>query len=132
MALAEHGLDRDLIGAALATAQSAASSDIWTRAMASGNRLVEVPFETVIPAEENDTGVPTLVRGVIDLAFREPDGWVIVDYKTDASAGQRLTELTEHYRGQVKSYAQLWGAMLGDEVKEAGLFFTSAGTYVTV
>ena len=44
----------------------------------------------------------TLVEGIVDLAFEEPDGWTIVDYKTDreiAAAGE------ERYRRQIALYA---------------------------
>jgi DNA helicase-2/ATP-dependent DNA helicase PcrA len=37
---------------------------------------VEVPFETTLAG--------TIVRGRIDAVFREPDGWVVVDWKTGA------------------------------------------------
>jgi len=43
----------------------------------------------------------TLVDGVVDLAFREPDGWVVVDFKTDATLAARL----DTYRAQVALYA---------------------------
>jgi ATP-dependent exoDNAse (exonuclease V) beta subunit len=44
----------------------------------------------------------TLVEGIVDLAFEEPHGWTVVDYKTDrelAAAGE------ERYRRQVALYA---------------------------
>ena len=44
----------------------------------------------------------TLVEGVVDLAFEEPGGWIVVDYKTDreiAVAGE------ERYRRQLALYA---------------------------
>ncbi len=43
-----------------------------------------------------------LVDGVVDLAFREPDGWVVVDFKTDATLAARL----DAYRAQVALYAR--------------------------
>ena len=44
----------------------------------------------------------TLVEGVVDLAFEERGGWIVVDYKTDreiAVAGE------ERYRRQLALYA---------------------------
>ena len=38
---------------------------------------------------------------MVDLAFREPDGWVVVDFKTDATLAARL----DTYRAQVALYA---------------------------
>ena len=55
--------------------------------MASQQRLVEVPFHTLLaPGDPSKGDIPTLLRGVIDLVFLEEPGWVIVDYKTDRVA----------------------------------------------
>jgi ATP-dependent helicase/nuclease subunit A len=43
-----------------------------------------------------------LVEGVVDLAFEEEDGWVVVDFKTD----QDLAGELETYRDQVRLYAR--------------------------
>ena len=69
---------------------------------------------------------------MIDLAFREGDGWVIVDYKTDAVTPESLQGLVDHYQGQVQTYAQSWQQVVGEPVKEKGLFFTRLQEYVTV
>jgi ATP-dependent helicase/nuclease subunit A len=65
--------------ALVTTAQRVIASDLWRRALSSEQRLAEVPFTL----EQKDGDRPTYLEGVIDLAFREPDGWVVVDYKTD-------------------------------------------------
>jgi ATP-dependent helicase/nuclease subunit A len=72
------------------------------------------------------------VRGVIDLAFREADGWVIVDYKTDAVDDGDPSELVKHYRPQVEAYAAAWQGLVGEPVKERGLYFTACGRYLIV
>jgi ATP-dependent exoDNAse (exonuclease V) beta subunit len=109
------------------------ASDIWKRAQASDHRLMEVPFEMLIPIDPNDgKAVPTLLRGVIDLAFHEPKGWVIVDYKTDARPKSYVPALVDHYRGQVETYADAWRRMTGESVVEKGLYFTHVGIYSTV
>jgi len=51
---------------------------------------------------------------------------------TDAVTEGRLQSLVDHYQGQVATYASVWQAMLGQQVKESGLYFTSSGQYVTV
>jgi ATP-dependent helicase/nuclease subunit A len=132
MALAEQGLDPAVAPAAVRVVEQVTSSDIWVRALDSNQWLVEVPFVTRVTAEQSTTGLPTMLRGVIDLAFEEQDGWVIVDYKTDAVTEGRLQSLVDHYQGQVATYASVWQAMLGQQVKESGLYFTSSGQYVTV
>ncbi len=132
MALREQGLDPEIAPAAVSVVEQVTSSEIWSRAQMSQQRLVEVPFVKHLAAEDSTEGLPTVLRGVIDLAFEENDGWVIVDYKTDAIAEGRLQALTDHYRGQIDTYASAWQAMLGQHVKEKGLYFTSSGQYVTL
>ena len=75
------------------------------------------------------SGLPTIIRGVIDLAFLEPPGWVIVDYKTDRIAADQLPAAVEHYRPQVEIYANAWREMLNQPVSECGLYFTHVDTY---
>ncbi len=99
----------------------------------SDHRLMEVPFHTLMPTDSADgNAVPTLLRGVIDLAFHEPKGWVIVDYKTDARPRSYVPALVDHYRGQVETYADVWRTMTGLSVVEKGLYFTHVGIYSTV
>ena len=130
--LREQELDASLLDNAIETVQSVLESPILQRAVAAPKRLVEVPFEHCRDAETAERDLPTLLRGVIDLAFLEPPGWVIVDYKTDAAAPQALPGLVEHYRDQVRLYCDAWTTITGEPVKEAGLYFTRVQTYVVV
>ena len=99
-------------------------SDVWKRAMRAGNALVEVPFAASEPNDEMNA----VVDGVIDLAFREKDGWIIVDYKTDAVADPAFwQQRTEMYRRQVNLYADYWEKLTGDPVVERVLVLTSVG-----
>ena len=75
------------------------------------------------PAEDP----PTVLEGVIDLAFRESDGWVVADYKTDVGTDPDFADRREAYRRQVELYAQAWSLLTGDTVKERVLFFTAQG-----
>ena len=107
-------------------------SAIWQRAQASTRRLVEVPLQTCLLAEESSVKLPTILRGVIDLAFEEPSGWVIVDYKTDAVPREGMNRLVEHYRGQVETYARAWQSITEQPVHETGLYFTAADQYAVI
>lgn len=131
-ALEEQGLSSSLVEEALATVRSVMDSAIWRRARAGSRILVEVPFTRLLEPGAEDAALPTILRGVIDLAFAEPEGWVIVDYKTDAVTPEHLGELTEHYRPQVVTYARHWEQIVGQPVKECGLYFTRLGVYQTV
>lgn len=106
----------------LALVAGISRSDVWKRAMRSGTALVEVPFSL----SEVDEGVTTIVDGVIDLAFKEKEGWVIVDYKTDAIADPAVwNQRTELYRRQVNLYADYWEQLTGETVVERVLVLTS-------
>jgi len=132
-ALDEQDLDLDLIDEALETVRAVMASDIWNRAQQSPYRLVETPFQIELPADPSQERlVPTVLRGVIDLAFLEGEEWVIVDYKTDKRAADHLDDLVAHYGGQVHLYASAWAQITGAKVSERGLFFTHCGRYVTV
>ena len=99
-------------------------SELWRRAERARVRQPEVPF-AVERAGTRDGGIPRFVEGVIDLAFREPDGWVIVDYKTDVGDDPDFPRRRRAYRRQVDLYAECWAAVTGEPVKERVLLFTT-------
>lgn len=63
-----------------------------------------------------------VVQGVVDLCFREPEGWVLVDYKTDAV--RDADALRSRYRAQVAYYRRALTAT-GRPVREALLYSLS-------
>jgi ATP-dependent exoDNAse (exonuclease V) beta subunit len=79
------------------------------------------------PAGSASDSTPMLLEGVIDLAFREPDGWVIADYKTDVGTDPEFVTRRLAYRRQVDLYASAWERLTGDSVKERVIFFTAQG-----
>ncbi len=74
-----------------------------------------------------DASVPSVLEGVVDLAFREKGGWVIADYKTDVGTDPDFPARLEAYRRQVDLYAEAWARLTGEPVKERVLFFTAQG-----
>lgn len=140
-------------------------SEFWLRAMRAERRLFEVPFSVSVrpgEAEYEDLiariglvplaggkpvvpvpGAPLFLSGAIDLVFREADGWVIADYKTDrlpealSDGGSEEKEkaldvLVDHYRPQVQLYTRFWERMTGEKVKESGLYFTSLDAWFRI
>jgi ATP-dependent helicase/nuclease subunit A len=114
---------------AVETVWSVMRSDLWRRAQASDARHVEVPFSVQVRGEDlpervrrlagkDGPPVPTVVRGVIDLVFREADGrrWTVVDWKTDAVAAASEPLLESHYRPQVELYADCWSLLAYNQV----------------
>jgi ATP-dependent helicase/nuclease subunit A len=131
-ALVEQQIDPGLAETAVQLVHRVMVSDVWRRAASSAKRLVEVPFARCLASDQTINSVPTILRGVIDLAFREPAGWVIVDYKTDARSAEALPALVAHYSGQVRTYSRVWAEIVEQAVVESGLYFTHLGQYVTL
>lgn len=85
-----------------------------------GKLYKEQPFVLSMDASElypeDKSGEKILVQGIIDVYFEEPDGLVVLDYKTDkVKAG---TELKEKYHAQLEYYAQALEQLTGKHVKE--------------
>jgi ATP-dependent helicase/nuclease subunit A len=111
-------------------------SPLWRRASEAEELLVEVPFTFTLPAaqaaviglapapEDGESGPAELIDGVIDLAFREPAGWVIADYKTDRMPS---AETSAAYRKQVSAYAACWERITGTPVIERVILYTAQG-----
>ena len=91
--------------------QVAVSSDVVKRAVASGRLWREVPVAI-------GTGSGSL-HGFIDLLFEEPDGLVVVDYKTDSVRANETLEAVQRYRLQGGAYAHAIQQLTGKPVKEA-------------
>ncbi|MDH3270987.1 MAG: UvrD-helicase domain-containing protein [Gemmatimonadota bacterium] len=80
-----------------------------------------------VPARSTEHTARTVLEGVIDLVFKESDGWVIADYKTDVGTDPDFPAREQAYRRQVELYADAWRRLTGDPVKERVLFFTAQG-----
>jgi ATP-dependent helicase/nuclease subunit A len=65
------------------------------------------------------------VEGVIDLAFREAEGWTIADYKTDVGTDPDFADRKKAYRRQVDMYATCWSRLTNEPVKERIIFYTT-------
>lgn len=109
-------------------------SEFWQRAMESEKKYFEVPFCMSSDSAEQDSEQkvpPTLLSGVIDLVFKEENGWVIADYKTD-EVGDNLDEFVNYYVPQVRLYSRFWEKITGEKVAETGLFFTTLNRWIRV
>jgi len=89
-----------------------------------GRLRTEQPFVIRISARELDLGYeseePILVQGIIDAYFTEPDGLVIVDYKTDYVKSPE--ELLGKYQRQLEYYGLALERLTGQPVKEKILY----------
>ncbi|MDW7762005.1 MAG: UvrD-helicase domain-containing protein [Acidobacteriota bacterium] len=105
--LEENGLKASDIGRLLAAVDTAMSHDLWKRMAAVREKYFEVPLSTM------DDG--TIVRGVIDMIFKEDGEWVIVDFKTDDF--ERDSGRKAAYERQLDHYARFWTGITGEKVK---------------
>ncbi len=64
-----------------------------------------------------------IVQGMIDCAFREGDGWILLDYKTDHIENEE--EFMEEYRPQLEWYAVALRELTGKPVLESWLYALS-------
>lgn len=105
-------------------------SRIWTELAGADPVYTEYPLAHQV----SDPSGPVVRRGVIDLAYRTEEGWILVDYKSDHVDGS-VSELrvADHpYAQQIRTYAESWTAVLGEPVSRAGLWFADAGAHVTI
>jgi ATP-dependent helicase/nuclease subunit A len=95
----------------------------------------EVPFSLTLPANEvyadSAAGMEeqVLIQGVIDCLIPKDDGWMILDYKTDAIPEEVDTQakrkLIKRYETQLNLYRQAVEQIWKQPVKEAYLYFFS-------
>jgi ATP-dependent exoDNAse (exonuclease V) beta subunit len=91
----------------VALAQSALDSSVVRRAAARPfwrETYVAVPLDGIT------------LEGYVDLVFRDDDGLVVVDYKTDAVRGDELSARLAHYRIQAAAYALAVAEATGQDV----------------
>ncbi|MDE5939940.1 MAG: helicase-exonuclease AddAB subunit AddA [Lachnospiraceae bacterium] len=87
-----------------------------------GKLFKEQPFVMGIPASRLGSGFPAeetvLVQGIIDVFFEEEDGFVVLDYKTDAVSAAE--ELVKRYQVQLAYYSEALAQIYGYEPGAAG------------
>jgi ATP-dependent exoDNAse (exonuclease V) beta subunit len=96
------GADAAEIDAAVPAVCAALAHPLMQRAARAADCRREVPIAHALPGG-------TLVEGVIDLAFREGTGWVVVDFKTDAVIAAQGA-----YAEQVRLYMDAVRAATGE------------------
>ncbi len=115
------------------TVRSVMKSDLWLRAQQSGRKLIEVPFQ-ILKERQTESGLalPTILKGTIDLIFKENDGWILVDYKTDLVRRGMVQRIVEKYSPQLQIYRDAWQECTGEPVTETGIYLVQLNKYVVV
>jgi ATP-dependent exoDNAse (exonuclease V) beta subunit len=97
------GAPVDESDAARSAVEAALVHPLMTRARAAGRIHREYPV--TLPLDEGTlTEGGAVLEGVIDLAFMENGGWVIVDFKTDTDSSSESGARREQYRRQLQWY----------------------------
>ena len=82
------------VDAAVLSVRAALTHPLMQRAAAATILRREIPIVLDTPE--------LMLEGIIDLAFADADGWVVVDYKTDP---ELVPEVRAPYEAQVRTYA---------------------------
>ena len=97
-------------------------SQIGREAMAAGELYKEAPFTM----RHDLGGRQVLVQGTIDCYFRQGDGWVLVDYKSNYIDKENLEaemqRLRAEYLPQLALYREALEGVTGQTVKKAVLY----------
>ena len=101
-------------------------------AVAPDCRYRELPFITALDAHRIDPTLPEgeksiLVQGIIDCLWKEDDGWVLVDYKSDYIKPHQTNLIYERYQSQIQLYRYAVEQILKEPVKEAYFYLTTSG-----
>lgn len=120
---------------ALGGVQRFLDSDVYRRLRCSRRVLTEQRFTLLVDAQEIDPQAPpdagrVQLRGIIDLAFLEEDGWVLIDYKTDRAEDVGL--IADRYREQLAYYSRALSELTGIPVKERLLYLFARGSFLPV
>ena len=103
----------------------------------SGRTFTELPFQLVLPGGDDLRELcgrmipeqeqrPAELRGVIDLAVLDENGWTLVDYKTDSvregeSRNAYIERLQRQYRPQLQIYREILNRIGKGTVQKAYL-----------
>ncbi len=68
-----------------------------------------------------------ILEGLVDILFEEPEGVVIVDYKTDEVTGSELEVRFQTYRLQALFYALAVHTATGKNIQEVNIYFVKTG-----
>ncbi len=100
----------------------------------SGKLYKEQPFVIAKPAreisDEYDSDQEVLVQGIIDAYFEEPEGIVLIDYKTDYVKTEE--ELVKRYKKQLEVYGEALEQATGSRVKEHIIYSFCLGREIFV
>ena len=124
-ALRSQSVPMNLLNEVIAVAQNVIQSDFWKRVEQSQSR-----FAHVCISELSDEQLPTVASGIVNLAFQETSGWVLVNFKHWPEDFCGVAVMTEACDAELQALARCWAAVTDEPVAEAAIFFTNQQTLV--
>ena len=113
-----------------------AISPMGQRLSQSRRVLREQPFNVQVPATLLEPSAPgdafTLLQGILDCAFWEDDGWVLLDYKTNRIPPNGPQALIDTYRTQLDLYRYALGTLTSAPVRACYLCLLRSGDALSV
>jgi len=106
---------------------------LYARMLQSPHVHHELPFTLQLPASQvmnTPADDPVMIQGVIDLAFMENGGWVLVDFKTGDVLPGREKDYVRHYHPQLTLYKKALVMLTGLPVYETGLYLLPNAKFV--
>lgn len=89
------------------------------------NAFAEYPVQSVSPDGQ-------VLHGRLDLLLELPDGWVLIDHKSNPSGPQRWEQLAAEHGGQLAAYCEAIESASGKPVLESWLFFPVSGGAISI
>ena len=113
-----HYVDKESVCAQIAALQA------WL-----AKRWPGCPVYVEVPIEANGPS-GTRIRGRIDLLVEEPNGWILLDHKSNPGGVVRDEELVAEHGPQIEAYAHALLSATGKPVTQRWLFLPVAGRAV--
>ena len=109
------------------------ASSLGQRMICAAKVRRELPFSIMLQAKKFypdilDEGENIFVQGIIDVLFDEPDGMVLIDYKTDKNT--QTEAVIDKYKMQINLYSEAAEKILKKTIKEKYLYLFHNGTII--
>ncbi|MBR5125477.1 MAG: helicase-exonuclease AddAB subunit AddA [Oscillospiraceae bacterium] len=111
------------------------ATDLGRRLTAGAECLREFKFSILDEGTnygEDLSGEMVLLQGVVDCALMEPDGIIVLDFKTDRVTEETLADAVDRYRVQVQTYARALSRIYELPVKASYLYFFRLNRFVAI
>ena len=93
---------------------------------------LSLPATELLPGQDQLSGESVVIQGIIDVLVETPEGYLIIDYKTDKIPTGGIEELRERYSQQINYYTLATETVLRQCVSATYLYFIENGQCLRV